>query len=103
MAQRSEASIFALEEVWGAGSNPGGATTRFLIFVVFSLIVFLPFCLFLFILTGDLFSFARFLCISSLREHGDGFSFGGDPELTVSPTTIIIGFVPNLFTLCIYF
>ena len=35
MAQWYEAFIFALEEVWGAGSNPGGATTRFLIFVVF--------------------------------------------------------------------
>lgn len=35
MAQRYKASIFALEEDWGAGSNPGGATTRFLIFVVF--------------------------------------------------------------------
>ena len=54
MAQRYEASIFALEEDLGAGSNPAGATTRFLIFVVFfSLIVVLPFCLFLFILTGD--------------------------------------------------
>ena len=72
MAQWYEASIFALEEVWGAGSNPGGATTRFLIFVLFFLqIVYYPSVCFSLV---TLFSSARVLRISSLREHGGGFS-----------------------------
>ena len=54
MAQRYEASIFALEEDLGAGLNPGrGYYQVFNFRCFFSLIVFLPFCLFLFIFTGD--------------------------------------------------
>lgn len=48
-----------------------------------------------------LFSFARFLRISSLRGHGGGFSFGGDPELSVSPLTIIIGSY-QIFSLSVF-
>ena len=102
MAQCCEASIFALEEVWGAGSKPGGATFRFLIFVGFFFFFssyFYPlvcFCLFSLL---TLFSFARFLRISSLREHGGGFSFGGDPELTVSPLNQISS-VPVFISNC---
>ena len=40
------------EGSWGAGSNPGGATSSF-VFVFFSFIIFLPFGLFPFILTAD--------------------------------------------------
>ena len=101
MAQWYEASIFALDEVWGAGSNPGGANTRFLIFVFFFFkSYFYPSVCFSLV---TLFSFARFLRISSLREHGGGFSFSGDPEISVSPPNIIVRSIPNLFTLCIYF
>ena len=78
-----------------------GATTRFLIFVVFFFKSYFYPSVCLSLVT--LFSFARFLRISSLRGHGGGFSFGGDPELSVSPLTITIGSLPNLFTLCIYF
>ena len=84
MAQWYEASIFALDEVWGAGSNPGGANTRFLIFVFFFFkSYFYPSVCFSLV---TLFSFARFLRISSLREHGGGFSFSGDPEISVFST-----------------
>ena len=53
---------FCPGESWGAGSNPGGATSRVFLFVCLfffsrfffvSLIVFLPFCLCPFILTTD--------------------------------------------------